>query len=452
MPAAANAPRPSSLAGEWGNICVLLLLYTLQGIPMGLGRVVLLTLKERGASYAEIGTFSLQAWPFSLKLLWAPLVDTLYIERCGRRKTWLVPAQLLIGLTAMCASAHIESLLEKPAILPLTLLFLSMNFLCATQDIAVDGWALTMLRKENAAYQATCNAAGQTVGFTLGWTGVTAMNQMGLLDLSGFLYYSGAAFVAVTLAIALLKREAPARGEEEPCVGLAEAYRSLYLMLRLAPVRALVAVLFTWKLAFAVVDSVAPLKFQERGVPKEHMTYLGSALMPLEMVLPVLATPMTSGQMPFNLALWVYPLKVAVVPLTALLVYATPPMEPFPWRYWTSMAAVAVVSSVSTEWMFVSQIALFAKVSDPALGGTYMSFLNTMANLGQRLPPTATFFLVDRLTCVEDGCHVKVDGFFAMTAACAAFGVAWYALARGPVRRMQLRDVKEWRVDHQKRE
>ena len=31
----------------------------------------------------------------------------------------------------------------------LTIVFTSMVFLCATQDIAVDGWALTLLKEEN---------------------------------------------------------------------------------------------------------------------------------------------------------------------------------------------------------------------------------------------------------------------------------------------------------------
>ena len=132
-------------------------------------------LKERGATFSQLGTYSLQSLPFSMKLLWAPLVDCLYIRRFGRRKTWLIPAQLLIGGIMMWSSTVLDSLLygPTPAIFMLTVVFFAMNFLCATQDIAVDGWALTMLRKENAAYQATCNAAGQTFGFTLGWTGAS---------------------------------------------------------------------------------------------------------------------------------------------------------------------------------------------------------------------------------------------------------------------------------------
>ena len=50
---------------------------------MGLSASVSFILQERGASYAEQGIFSLASWPFSLKILWAPLVDSLYLKPIG---------------------------------------------------------------------------------------------------------------------------------------------------------------------------------------------------------------------------------------------------------------------------------------------------------------------------------------------------------------------------------
>lgn len=48
--------------------------------------------------------------------------------------------------------------------------------------------------------------------------------------------------------------------------------------------------------------------------------------------------------------------------------------------------------------MFVASMAFFAKVSDPAVGGTYMTFLNTLCNLGGIWPSTAALWFVDTLT------------------------------------------------------
>ena len=50
----------------------------------------------------------------------------------------------------------------------LTIVFFSLNFLAATQDIAVDGWALTMLKRRNVGYASTCNSVGQTAGYFVG--------------------------------------------------------------------------------------------------------------------------------------------------------------------------------------------------------------------------------------------------------------------------------------------
>lgn len=90
-------------------------------------------------------------WPFSVKLLWAPIVDALFWPKFGRRKTWLVPVQYLIGIVMIIMSNSVQDWLgsesEPPSMMILTMSFLMLNFLAATQDIAVDGWALTMLKR-----------------------------------------------------------------------------------------------------------------------------------------------------------------------------------------------------------------------------------------------------------------------------------------------------------------
>ncbi|VDM95605.1 unnamed protein product, partial [Onchocerca ochengi] len=114
-----------------------------------------------------------------VKLLWAPIVDSVYWKRIGRRKSWMVPCQYLIGIFMLLLSYKVSGIMgdddtgklvypKPPSVFLLMLSFLPLNFLAATQDIAVDGWALTMLSRENVGLASTCNAAGQTVGFFLG--------------------------------------------------------------------------------------------------------------------------------------------------------------------------------------------------------------------------------------------------------------------------------------------
>ena len=78
--------------------------------------------------------FSFAYWPFSVKLLWAPIVDSLYVASFGRRKTWLVPVQYLIGATMMVLSLNVEHYLgDEPNVTILTAMFFFLNFLAATQ-------------------------------------------------------------------------------------------------------------------------------------------------------------------------------------------------------------------------------------------------------------------------------------------------------------------------------
>lgn len=48
--------------------------------------------------------------------------------------------------------------------------------------------------------------------------------------------------------------------------------------------------------------------------------------------------------------------------------------------------------------MFVAVMGFFARVSDPLFGGTNMTLLNTLANLGTAWANTAALWMVDFLT------------------------------------------------------
>ncbi|CAL1142487.1 unnamed protein product [Cladocopium goreaui] len=460
-PAASGVSAPTAksdggpdLRGEWGNLALLCLLYTLQGIPLGLGQVLPLILKDRGATFTELGVFSLQSWPFVLKLFWAPLVDSVYVRSIGRRKTWMVPSQLIIGVLMLYTASQLESLLgdgdsTRPAIKTLTALFLMINFLCATQDIAVDGWALTMLRKENSNYQATCNAAGQTFGYALGFTGFTALDHFQLLSLPGFMSSCGIFFIAVTVIVAIFKKEKPLPPEDEP-EGIRDAYVQMLRMISMKPIQLLFVMLFTWKVPFAVCESVAPVKFQEYGIPKEHIAYVTSVLMPMYIMIPIVAARWTGGKMPLKLAMAVYPLRLATGPLTAILAFYTPAsVSPIPWIFYAFLVLVIAAAATTSELMFVSQMAFFAHVSDPAFGGTYMTLLNTMGNLGGRWPPTAAFFLVDVLSCQTESCLLQMDGFYTVTILCTVLGVLWLLGTKQMIQGLQEKSPSEWKLHHE---
>lgn len=62
----------------------------------------------------------------------------------------MVPVQYMIGVFLMVLASNLDiwfSDEHSPNVTTLTIVFFCLNFLAATQDIAVDGWALTMLSR-----------------------------------------------------------------------------------------------------------------------------------------------------------------------------------------------------------------------------------------------------------------------------------------------------------------
>ena len=211
--AAARVPSARVPSEDRGPIALLLLLYTLQGIPMGLGAAIPMLMLERGVSTMEQAVFSTVALPFAIKLLWAPLVDSIYSATFGRRKTWIVPMQGTIGAMMILAGSRVDALLGPVGgshavnVRALTYLFLAFYFLAATQDIAVDGLALTVLSPQNRELGATCNAVGQTFGTFLAYVVFILLHARGLTTLGQFMQLWGCVFIGSIGAVVLLAKK-----------------------------------------------------------------------------------------------------------------------------------------------------------------------------------------------------------------------------------------------------
>ena len=94
------------------NIAFLMFLYFLQGIPLGLTASLPYILSSKNISYSHQAIFSFASWPFAIKLFWAPIVDSLYIKRIGKRKSWLVPIQYLIGIFMILFSDVVHEMID----------------------------------------------------------------------------------------------------------------------------------------------------------------------------------------------------------------------------------------------------------------------------------------------------------------------------------------------------
>ena len=86
---------------------------------------------------------------------------------------------LALGPTVegLLATADVEMTHSAPAYVQrLTVLFFGLYLLMATQDVAVDGWALTLLSRRNVGLASTVNVVAQTFGYFLAYTGFLTLS------------------------------------------------------------------------------------------------------------------------------------------------------------------------------------------------------------------------------------------------------------------------------------
>ncbi|XP_030620950.1 acetyl-coenzyme A transporter 1 isoform X2 [Chanos chanos] len=486
-----NPKTQRGIRGELGSVCLLLFLYVLQGVPLGLAGSIPLIMQSKNVSYKDQAFFSFVFWPFSLKLLWAPMVDAVYLQRFGRRKSWLVPTQYLLGLFMLYLSFTVDSLLQtkgqgEPDVLTLTVAFFMLAFLAATQDIAVDGWALTMLSRENVGYASTCNSVGQTAGYFLGNVLFLALEsadfcnkylrfeprEKGMVTLSDFLFFWGILFMVSTTLVAIIKKENNKQEKKKKRVreetqGVMETYRLLFSIVKLPAVFTFCGLLLTAKIGFSAADAVTGLKLVEAGVPKEQLALLAVPMVPLQILLPLIISKYTAGPRPLDVFYKAFPLRLLIGLEYALLVWWTPSVKQdggFPVYYFAVVLLSYTVHQVALYSMYVATMAFHAKVSDPVIGGTYMTLLNTVTNLGGNWPSTVALWLVDPLTskecqgavaqgcgtmeelCSKEGgvCVVTLDGYYVESLVCAAIGLAWWFLLGKRLKRLQDESPSAW--------
>ena len=113
-------------------------------------------LNEAGVTKASIGFFSWIGITYSIKFIWAPVVDRVQLPilgaLLGRRRSWMLLAQLGIagGLLGMAMTDPSDSLMQ------MALLALLVAFSSATQDVSIDAWRIEAVSiKRQAAMSAT---------------------------------------------------------------------------------------------------------------------------------------------------------------------------------------------------------------------------------------------------------------------------------------------------------
>ncbi|ORZ36113.1 MFS general substrate transporter [Catenaria anguillulae PL171] len=454
----------------------------LQGVPVGLAFGTLPFLLKQKLSYTDMAVFSLAGYPYSLKLLWSPIVDSVFFKSIGRRKSWIIPIQLFTGLTFYWLSRNVDAMFaaESINVYLITAMWFFVIFLCATQDIAVDGWALTLLSRENMQFASTCQTVGINIGYFMSFTIFLAFNSaefcnkyirsvpsdLGLLQLGPYLGFWALFYIGLTLWVAFFKDEGVDPDEHD--VTIKSTYLTIMDIIKLPHMLKFIAVLLLAKVAFICNESVTALKLLEKGIQKEDLALAVLIDFPFQILFGYLAAQWSSGARPLRPWLYGFIGRLAISLVGMLVVSAFPTDGTISRAYFGLVIATTVLGSFTSTVQFVSMGAFFSTVADPLIGGTYMTLLNTVSNLGGTFPKAFVLEAVDYFTtatCVETGldcvsaagklactkaggtCLIERDGYYWVGSASFVLGLLLlWRLIRPEVRLLESLPLRMWKV------
>ena len=221
-----TTPKPS-IGERWARaaavfldprVLIILLLGFSSGLPLALSAsTLLLWMKDVGVDLKTIGLFALVGTPYTIKFLWAPLVDAFQIPVLGRvlghRRGWLVFTQLLLIAALLFLGA--QDPVASPWMVALAAVIVATA--SATQDIVIDAFRTEYLPTENQAAGMAYFVAAYRIGMLVSTAGIVAL--VAYLEFSGidrgviwfYGYAAMAALVLVGMAGALLAHEPQAK-------------------------------------------------------------------------------------------------------------------------------------------------------------------------------------------------------------------------------------------------
>ncbi len=178
-------------------------------------------LAEAKVPIEKIGLISWVGLCYSLKFLWAPVIDEIDVpglaRLLGRRRAWLLVAQLGVaaGLVALAFANPAQALPGLIAIATMT------AFAAATQDIVIDGWRIDSAPPERQGMM----AATYNFGYRLGLLSAGAL-ALYIADFAGWsrAYLTMAALMSVGIAAGLLSPRLPERAARKAGVSFVHSF------------------------------------------------------------------------------------------------------------------------------------------------------------------------------------------------------------------------------------
>ncbi len=273
------------------KLLVVALLYMAEGLPFGFLYVSLpVYLRLAGVDLVKIGLLSLAGLAWSLKPLWAPLID-----RYGRKYQWMLAALFSLGLTVLALAS------VPPGGKAYLALIFVLAFSSATLDIAVDGYTIELLEEHEVGPGNGVRVSAYRVALILAGGGLVAASQF-LGFKPAFVALAG---VFLTLALVLLWLPDTKAASPQGARNLKDQYLAPLLdLLRRPYIWAVIPFVLLFKVGDAMMGSMIYPFWVDRGFSRAEIGLISGTLGTVASILGSLVGGWLTGLWGIGRALW----------------------------------------------------------------------------------------------------------------------------------------------------
>ena len=352
---------------------VVLLMGFSSGLPLLLvGGTLKTWLAREHVDISTIGYFSWVGMAYSIKFLWAPFVDRYRLFFFGRRRSWILVTQVLIGFCLFQLSAlNPTSALTMMAIISVIIAFLS-----ATQDIAIDAYRREILEDEEMGLGSTLTQYGYRIAMLLtGGLGIGLVGTEGI-NLTWNQLYVAMAVIMLACTIVTFIAPEPKESDNHPKTlrsAVIDPFREFFTREKAGVILCFV---FLFKLGDALSASMLNPYYVEMGFSNLDIGFIAKTVG----LMSVLTGLLIGGIIIFKLgilrSLWFFGILQALSTAGFSIIVFTGAVK---W----ALALVVIFEDISAGMGSAAFIAYLATITNKKFTGTQFALLSALATLGR---------------------------------------------------------------------
>ena len=352
-------------------------------------------LKADGIARTSIGLFALVGLPYSLKFLWAPLIDRapfpFLSARLGRRRGWGIGIQILLmmAIIALGASDPIQNIAR------VAMLAVLVAFLSASQDIVIDAYRVEILTPILQGPGAAAVQAGYRIAMLVAGAGALFLAQ----DFGWLVsYITMAALLSLGLIIFILRPEPDVVTETQHLTFAQNLQRAVVAPFTDFASRPgwllLLAAIILYKLGEALAGFMANTLYIELGYSLDEIASISKIFG----FAATLAGGFLGGWLTARLGLWRALLIAGILQSIGNLAYV---LQAASGHNLPILALCVAIENLTGGMAGSALVAWLSSLCNPAFTATQYALLSSVSVLGRTLFSSSSGWLATELGWVN---------------------------------------------------